>query len=129
MTEIGDATAYGSQTTFVLPVQGTSGTSYLYMADRWGNSMGGTVNDSPYVWLPLTFPTRTTMNLPWYPQVAIDTAAGTVTGVGGGPYYNLVARHSGKCLDVLNRSTADGARLIQWPCGTGANQQFQRPAA
>jgi hypothetical protein len=32
-----------------------AGTSYLYMGDRWANSMGGTVNDSQYVWLPLTF--------------------------------------------------------------------------
>jgi hypothetical protein len=34
MTDIGDDTGYGSQTTFVLPVQGSSGTSYLYMGDR-----------------------------------------------------------------------------------------------
>ncbi|MDX3129445.1 RICIN domain-containing protein [Streptomyces europaeiscabiei] len=125
MAEIGDDTGYGSQTTFVLPVQGTTGTSYLYMGDRWGNSMGGTVNDSQYVWLPLTFPTRTTMNLPWYPQVAIDTGAGTVTGAGGGPYYDLVARHSGKCLDVSDNSAADGAVALQYTCGGGLNQQWR----
>ncbi|WP_329596283.1 RICIN domain-containing protein [Streptomyces pseudovenezuelae] len=125
MTEVGDATAYGSQTAFVLPVQGTSGTSYLYLGDRWGNSMGGTVNDSQYVWLPLTFPTRTTMNLPWYPQTALDTAAGTVTGVGGGPYYDLVARHSGKCLDITDNSAADGAVALQYTCNGGLNQQWR----
>lgn len=47
----------------------------------------------------------------------------------GGGYYRLVARHSGKCLDVADASTVNGARLIQWPCGTGANQRFQRRAA
>ncbi|WP_330327494.1 RICIN domain-containing protein [Streptomyces pseudovenezuelae] len=125
MTEVGDATAYGSQTAFVLPVQGTSGTSYLYLGDRWGNSMGGTVNDSQYVWLPLTFPTRTTMNLPWYPQTALDTAAGTVTGGGGGPYYDLVARHSGKCLDITDNSAADGAVALQYTCNGGLNQQWR----
>ena len=125
MTEVGDATAYGSQTAFVLPVQGSSGTSYLYLGDRWGNSMGGTVNDSQYVWLPLTFPTRTTMNLPWYPQTALDTAAGTVTGVGGGPYYDLVARHSGKCLDITDNSAADGAVALQYTCNGGLNQQWR----
>ncbi|MFF7521656.1 RICIN domain-containing protein [Streptomyces pseudovenezuelae] len=125
MTEVGDATAYGSQTAFVLPVQGTSGTSYLYLGDRWGNSMGGTVNDSQYVWLPLTFPTWTTMNLPWYPQTALDTAAGTVTGVGGGPYYDLVARHSGKCLDITDNSAADGAVALQYTCNGGLNQQWR----
>jgi hypothetical protein len=114
MTDVGDDTAYGSQTAFVLPVQGTQDTSYLYMGDRGGNSMGGTVNDS---------------HLPWYPQIAVDTDIGTIGGAGGGPYYKLIARHSGKRLDVANASTANGARLIQWACGTGTNQQFQRVTA
>jgi hypothetical protein len=114
MTDVGDDTAYGSQTAFVLPVQGTQETSYLYMGDRWGDSMGGTVNDS---------------HLPWYPQIAVDTDIGTIGGAGGGPYYKLIARHSGKRLDVANASTANGARLIRWACGTGTNQQFQRVTA
>ncbi|WP_237557721.1 MULTISPECIES: RICIN domain-containing protein [Streptomyces] len=125
MRDVGDATAYDSQTAYVLPIQGTSSTSYLYMGDRWGNSMGGTVNDSQYVWLPLTFPTSRTMNLPWYPQVAIDPAAGTVTGVGGGPYYNFVARHSGRCLDVADNSAADSYDVLQWDCNGGLNQQWR----
>ncbi|MGW2572131.1 RICIN domain-containing protein [Streptomyces sp. NPDC001537] len=125
MTDVGNDTAYGSQTAFVLPVQGTSGTSYLYMGDRWGNSMGGTVEDSQYVWLPLTFPTNTTMDLPWYPQITVDTAAGTVTGVGGGPYYNLVARHSGRCVDVSDNSAADSAVILQYDCNGGLNQQWR----
>ncbi|TDB73978.1 RICIN domain-containing protein [Micromonospora sp. KC723] len=125
MADVGDQTAYGSQTTYVLPVEGTSGTSYLYLGDRWGNSMGSNVNGSQYVWLPLTFPTARTMNLPWYPQVAIDTAAGTVTGVGGGPYHNLVARHSGKCLDVSDNSATNGAKILQYTCNGGLNQQWR----
>ncbi|MFF7051565.1 RICIN domain-containing protein [Streptomyces griseorubiginosus] len=125
MTDVGDATAYGSQTTYVLPVQGTSGTSYLYMGDRWGNSFGGTVNDSQYVWLPLTFPTSRTMDLPWYPQIAVDTAAGTVTGVGGGPYSTFVARHSGRCLDVKDNSAADSYDVVQYDCNGGLNQQWR----
>lgn len=88
-----------------------------------------TAYDSQYVWLPLTFPTRTTMDMPWYRQISLDTAVGTDTGVGGGPYCNLAPRHSGKCLDVANASAVDGTRLIQWPCGTGANQQLQRRPA
>lgn len=125
MTDAGDDTAYGSQTAYVLPVQGTSGTSYLYLGDRWGNSIGGTVNNSRYVWLPLAFPTSTTLTLPWYPQVTVDTAAGTVSGTGGGPYYSLAARHSGKCLDVTDNSAADSATVAQYTCGSGLNQQWR----
>ncbi|MCZ0986188.1 RICIN domain-containing protein [Streptomyces diastatochromogenes] len=122
-TNIGDTTAYGSQTAYVLPVQGSSGTSYLYMGDRWGNSFGGTVNDSRYVWLPLTFPTSTSMSMSWSPEVAVDTAAGTVTGTSA-TYNTLVARHSSKCADVPGQSLWQGAAISQYTCNGGANQKW-----
>ena len=123
LKDIGDATTYRSQTAFVLPVQGTKGTSYLYMGDRWGNSMGGMVNDSQYVWLPLTFPTSTTMTMEYSPQITVDTAAGTATGMDV-PWETLTARNSGKCADVSGFDTNGGAQLIQWGCGGGVNQHF-----
>ncbi|GAA4908295.1 RICIN domain-containing protein [Streptomyces coeruleoprunus] len=123
MRDVGDATAYGSQTAYVLPVQGTAGTSHLYMGDRWGNSFGGKVNDSRYVWLPLEFPTATTMTMNWYPEVVLDTAAGTVTGRGG-PYSTLTARHSTKCLDVPSQSLLPGVAVVQYTCNGGGNQKF-----
>ncbi|MFD3530366.1 RICIN domain-containing protein [Streptomyces sp. NPDC058664] len=122
LRDIGDWTAYGSQTAYVLTVQGTAGTSYLYMGDRWGNSVGGMVNDSQYVWLPLEFPSATTMTMDYYPRVAVDTAAGTIQGLG--TWETLKAAHSGKCADVADRSTADGAAVIQWGCANSVNQQF-----
>ncbi|GAA2447545.1 RICIN domain-containing protein [Streptomyces macrosporus] len=123
MRNVGDATAYGSQTAFVLPVQGSRTTSYLYLGDRWGNSFGGTVNDSRYVWLPLSFPTSTSMTMDWYPELTIDTATGTVAG-SGGPYRTLTARHSSKCLDVPDKSFAEGVAAVQYSCNGGANQRF-----
>ncbi|MDN3297634.1 RICIN domain-containing protein [Streptomyces ficellus] len=123
MADIGDATAYGSQTAWVLPVQGTRATSYLYLGDRWGNSFGQKVNDSRYVWAPLSFPTSTTMTMDWYPELVIDTEAGTVTGRGG-PYETLTARHSGKCADIPSQSLAEGAALTQYTCNGGGNQTF-----
>jgi sugar lactone lactonase YvrE len=42
--------------------------------------------------------------------------------------YQLVAKHSGKCLDVSNSNTANGAALIQWECNspqTAQNQVFK----
>ena len=123
MKNIGDSTAYGSQTAFVLPVQGTSGTSYLYLGDRWGNSFGGTVNDSRYVWLPLTFSNSTTMSMTWSPEVTIDTATGTVTGTAA-TYNTLIARHSSKCADVTSQSLWAGAQIKQYDCNGGANQKY-----
>ncbi|THV36456.1 RICIN domain-containing protein [Glycomyces buryatensis] len=37
----------------------------------------------------------------------------------------IVARHSGKCLDVASASTANGATVQQYDCWNGANQQFE----
>ncbi|MEV0178674.1 RICIN domain-containing protein [Streptomyces sp. NPDC050625] len=122
-TNIGDSTAYNSQTAYVLPVTGTSGTSYLYMGDRWGNSFGGTVNDSRYVWLPLTFPTSTSMSMSWYPEVSVDTSAGTVTGTSA-TYNTLIARHSAKCADVPSQSLWQGVAISQYTCNGGANQKW-----
>ncbi|MGY0070686.1 RICIN domain-containing protein [Streptomyces sp. QTS137] len=123
MRDVGDATAYGSQTAFVLPVQGSSGTSYLYLGDRWGNSFGGRVNDSRYVWLPLTFPSSTSMSLSWSPEITVDTAAGTVGGTSA-TYHTLIARHSGKCADITSQSLWQGAQLKQYDCNGGGNQRF-----
>ncbi|MFB7330362.1 RICIN domain-containing protein [Streptomyces adustus] len=123
MTNVGDSTAFGSQTAYVLPVQGTSGTAYLYLGDRWGDSFGGTVNDSRYVWLPLAFPTSTSLSLSWHPEVAVDTAAGTVTGTGA-TYNTLIARHSAKCADVPNQSLWQGAAISQYTCNGGGNQKW-----
>ncbi|MGY1452480.1 rhamnogalacturonan lyase family protein [Streptomyces sp. SS8] len=40
-------------------------------------------------------------------------------------YYRLVSRHSGKAIDVFERSTDNGASVVQWTPGTGYNQQFR----
>ncbi|KUO03119.1 family 43 glycosylhydrolase [Streptomyces caeruleatus] len=123
MTNIGDSTAYGSQTAYVLPVQGTSTTSYLYLGDRWGNSFGGTVNDSRYVWLPLTFPSSTSMSMSWSPEITIDTATGSVSGTSA-TYNTLIARNSSKCADVTSQSLWQGAQIKQYDCNGGNNQKY-----
>ncbi|MFE8977689.1 RICIN domain-containing protein [Streptomyces cyaneofuscatus] len=45
----------------------------------------------------------------------------------GNGYVSLETQHSGRCLDVSGLSTADGARLFQYTCGSGGNQQCKRP--
>ncbi len=43
-----------------------------------------------------------------------------------GSYFQLKARHSGKCLDVVSANTSDGADIQQYTCGSGNNQQWSR---
>jgi hypothetical protein len=44
-------------------------------------------------------------------------------------YYKLVNRNSGKVLDVIAASKADGAAVIQWTDLGGAKLQCTMPAA
>ncbi|MFE5584022.1 RICIN domain-containing protein [Kitasatospora sp. NPDC056531] len=43
-----------------------------------------------------------------------------VTALGNSQDYQLVAAHSGKCVDVTAISTAPGALIHQWTCDTGS---------
>jgi hypothetical protein len=123
-TNVGDSTTFGSQPAYVLPITGTSGTSYLYMGDRWAGAWSGPVNDSRYVWLPITFPSSTSMSLSWYPTVTVDAAAGTVTG-NAATYYRVTNRNSGKVMDVVSASMANSAEVKQYPWNSGGNQRFE----
>ncbi|MFL6055484.1 MAG: RICIN domain-containing protein [Actinoallomurus sp.] len=40
----------------------------------------------------------------------------------------LINRHSDLCLSVDGASTGNGARVLQWTCGTQANQQWNLAA-
>jgi beta-xylosidase len=79
LIDLGDGTTYDSQNAYDLVIQGSSTTSYLYMGDRWAGAWGGKVNESEYVWLPLTFSSDISMTMSWTPQVSIDTATGQVS--------------------------------------------------
>ena len=43
----------------------------------------------------------------------------------GDGYNELVAKHSGKCLDAAASSTADAANVQQWSCHGGNNQRWK----
>ncbi len=124
LTNIGNSTCYSSQGTYVLPVQGSSTTSYLFMADRWAGASGGKANDSAYVWLPLSFNSNTLLTMNWYDPISIDTATGTITGTIP-TYYKIKNKNSGKLADVNGGSLADGTKIIQWPDNGGDNQRWQ----
>jgi hypothetical protein len=39
--------------------------------------------------------------------------------------FTLTARHSGKCIDVISASIADGAETAQYSCNGGSNQRWE----
>jgi hypothetical protein len=63
---------FNSQTTFVLPVTGSQGTTYMFMGDRW---IPSSLGKSTYIWLPLTVK-GTSVSMSWHAKWFIDTATG-----------------------------------------------------
>jgi beta-xylosidase len=124
MQNVADGTTFGSQSTFVLPIQGSQTTSYLYLGDRWAGAWGGPVSDSRYVWLPITFPSSTSMSMSYARELTIDAATGQLSTVGTG-YQRITVRHSGMSLDVANNSTGNNAAVVQYPWNGGTNQQWR----
>lgn len=63
---------YDSQDTYILPVTGSRGTTYIYMGDRWDPKALG---NSRYLWLPLDF-NGPDVSLPDYAAWTINTSTG-----------------------------------------------------
>jgi len=116
-----------SQTTAILPVAGSSTTSYVFLGDRWNS---GNLTDSRYVWEPLTV-NGTTISMSCQSTWTVDTATGVVTGGTGGGTGTSVLRGvaSNRCLDVPNSSTTDGTQVVIWDCNGGGNQSWTLNAA
>ena len=65
---------FNSQTTFVLPVTGTTGTTFVYMGDRWCDKCQ---LSSTFVWQPLSV-SGTTMSIGnFHPQWSINVSTGS----------------------------------------------------
>ncbi|MEV0902555.1 RICIN domain-containing protein [Actinoplanes sp. NPDC049802] len=75
------------------------------------------------MWLPISFPSSTSMSLSWYPTVTVDAAAGTVTG-NPASFYRVTNRNSGKVMDVVSASTADSAE-VKYTWNSGGNQRWE----
>jgi hypothetical protein len=121
-TNVGDATTFYSQSAFVLPVTGAAGTAYLYMGDRWAGAWGGPVNDSTFIFLPISFASNTSMSMTWNNTVTIDAAAGIITGATN--RFKYVNQGSGKAMAIQNASTADSVAAVQVAYSGGNEQRW-----
>jgi hypothetical protein len=114
---------YNTQTANIIPVSGSSGTTYIYAGDRWTASDLGT---SPLVWLPLDI-SGDTVNVGWQNSWTLDLTTGTWTGTSNPAQATdyLTNANSGQVLDVNGASTANGATIDQYTNHSGTNQQWK----
>ena len=109
---------YDSQTSFLLPITGSAGTSYIYVSDRWNS---GDLYSSLPVWLPITLTGDGTAALSWYPSWGLDTTTGAVTLP---TYTRASSNQSGRCLDIAGGTAANGATTQIWDCDGTADQSY-----
>ena len=117
------AKTYQSQVTNAFPVTGSSGTTFVYVGDRWST---GNYSMTRLILLPLQI-SGTSLSLPWYDRWTINTSTGTWSGGSAINYsgqYRIVNRNSGKVMDVPGWSTADHTQIKQYTWNGGANQKW-----
>jgi hypothetical protein len=114
---------YSSQDSWILPVTGSSGTTYIYMGDRWDSS---DLADSGYLWLPLHI-SGTTVSMDEYYEWTLTPSAGSWAVTKGaapttGSNTELISDNSGLCLSAVN--TTEGTQLEQITCNAGSLQEW-----
>ncbi|CAN5340959.1 hypothetical protein BH11ACT4_BH11ACT4_24540 [soil metagenome] len=58
--------------------------------------------------------------------VSVTTPAAPMSGQPvAGRWYQVINSGSGKCVDANNSGTSNGTIVLQWSCGTSANQNWQ----
>ncbi len=115
-----------SQTTMILPVTGSTTTSYIFLGDRWNST---NLSDSRYVWEPLTI-SGASVSMTCQSSWTIDTSTGAVSTSGSGGTTAIVRGvGSNRCLDVPNSSTTNGVQMDIWDCNGGSNQSWTQTSS
>jgi len=73
LIDLGNSTTFDSQSTYILPIEGSKTTSYMYVGDRWD---GKQYFNSSYIFLPLTFKSDTKLELVWTSKLIPNLSKG-----------------------------------------------------
>lgn len=82
-----------------------------------------TMASNAYVGLAVTSHNNSVASQATFDNLTISTGSSTPPSTG---YFEIVARHTNKCLEVSSSSTSNGAITVQYDCHGTANQQWQR---
>lgn len=120
--DFGGSTTFDTQPMFILPVQGSEKTTYLYIGDRWDPS---DYHSSSYAILPLSFPTNCTLELHWADLVEVRLDSGnvvtergdrTMVRIRNGFNRYLSTKSEGKervCTQILSYSSPSLSWIIE----------------
>jgi hypothetical protein len=112
--QVPNSAALHSFAAAVLPVSIEGESRFLFLGDALYDVTDATFTTNfygnSYVWLPLSFPSESDLDLSFAPALEIDAAASKVDAVDS--EFSLINVESGLALDVQGASTSDGAPLV-----------------
>jgi hypothetical protein len=73
LQNLGDATTFDTQSTYVIPIRGSERTTYIYAGDRWQDP---DLQSSKYIWLPLELPAEGQLRLAYHADWQLDLGTG-----------------------------------------------------
>jgi hypothetical protein len=118
---------YDSQDAFILPVVGSSTTTYIYMGDRWDSTALG---NSRYIWLPLSF-SGTSISLSSYHDAwRINTSTGAWSAVATTTYEAEASANTlGGNAVVMSCSNCSGGKDVGYLGNNSGTLQFNSVSA
>lgn len=117
MQPVGNTSAFYSQSTWLLTLSGTSGTSYMLMSDR--NRIPDTGDQNFYfVWFPLTI-TGGAPSFDFASTISLNASAGTITNVYQGTNISQSKTASASSSDSTHAASLanDGSYSTEWIAG------------
>ncbi|MEC0226424.1 RICIN domain-containing protein [Paenibacillus alba] len=120
--------SFDTQIDQILLIQGTAGTMYMYIGDRWNNMTGGSTGVGRIQWYPLTFDSNGAPTINGYAQWSLDAGAGTwapIAPVDVNKTYTISIRWPGKALGIAGDSTVNYALLEQRTANSSAGQKWK----
>ena len=102
LANVGDATGFDTQTAFVIPVQGSKTTTYIYAGDRWQDP---DLKGSKYIWLPLKLSGDTKLVMDFYDSWQLNLTTGEWSA-GGTSNSGFIAHANWSLVSVDSQETA-----------------------
>jgi hypothetical protein len=117
---------YDSQDAFILPVVGTTTTTYIYMGDRWDSTALG---NSRYIWLPLSF-SGANISLSYYDVWRINVGTGQWSAISTTSYEAEASTNtlSGGAV-VMSCSNCSGGKDVGYLGNNSGTLQFNGVSA
>jgi hypothetical protein len=103
LANLGDATGFDTQTAFIIPVQGSKTTTYIYAGDRWQDP---DLKSSKYIWVPIKISGDTKLVMDFYESWQLNVTTGEWSAGGSNANSGFISHASWALVSADSQETA-----------------------